>query len=73
MFQHLQRRKYVGLLGLVLLLAAGARFYGFTWGQPYALHVDESYVLSLVYRSGRRARTWWPPWTWLCVCPCSAL
>lgn len=54
MFQHLQRHKYVGLLGLVLLLAAGARIHGFTWGRPYALHVDESYVLSLVYRLARQ-------------------
>ncbi|MDH7486795.1 MAG: glycosyltransferase family 39 protein [Anaerolineae bacterium] len=54
MSQHLQRHKYIGLLALVLLLAAAARFYGFTWGRPYALHVDESYVLSLVYRLARQ-------------------
>jgi len=54
MIQRLQRHRYSLLLGLVLLLAAGSRFYGFTWGRPYALHVDEAYVIHLVYRLGEQ-------------------
>ncbi len=38
------------LLALVVLLAAGLRFYGFWWGYPYSFHGDESFVFTMTIR-----------------------
>jgi hypothetical protein len=46
--EQLKRRRYAVVLGFVLFLAAAVRIYGFTWGRPYSLHVDEDYLLRLV-------------------------
>ncbi len=44
------RKTELALLAAVLALAAAVRIIGLRWGRPYSLHVDESFVVSLVWK-----------------------